>query len=118
MPSFPGCAVRKNDSARACGLDLLLGWQRAFMGPWLTATETKYRYGHGGINGDREPAPGESGGSAREVSGGVSGGNKSAAPGASVSAHRLAFAGLSRRRSFRTGPRAGAPDRAGCRLKN
>src|SRR6266853_2777113 len=43
----------------------------------VTATERKYNCGHCGIDGDREPAPGDSGGSAREVPGAVSGGNKS-----------------------------------------
>ena len=65
-----------------------------------------------------KPAPGESGGSAREVSGGVSGRNAIPAPGTSVPADCLASAGTGRRRSLRTGSRAGAGDRAGCRLAN
>ena len=47
-----------------------------------------------------KPAPGKSGGSAREVSGGVSGRDAMPAPGASVPADRLAAAGFGRRRSL------------------
>ena len=54
-----------------------------------------------------KPAPGELGGSAREVSGGVSGRDAIPAPGTSVPADCLASAGTGRRRSLRTGARAG-----------
>jgi len=67
--------------------------------------------GQCGIDGNREPAPG---GSAREVSGGVSGRNLIAAPGTSVPADRLAAADTGRRRSLGTRSRPGAGDRARC----
>src|SRR5260370_14305579 len=95
---------------------LLVGRKRASMDLWLTATERNTLYGHCGVEGDGEPAPGERGGYAQEVSGGVSGRNAMQAPGAPVPADCVAFAGIGRRRSLREGARAGASDRAGFRL--
>src|SRR5260370_13737839 len=101
------CAPKSGGKEIPLSFRLLMRRQRAFMDLWLTATERNENSGRSGVDGDGEPAPGERGGYAQEVSGGVSGRDAMQAPGAPVPADCLASAGIGRRRSLREGARAG-----------